>query len=47
MLARLLTPTASLWCSRRYQGLRRQGGSRLGSAGLTLVWLLAWALFPL
>lgn len=47
MLARLLTPTASLWCSRHYQRLRRQGGSRLGSAGLTLVWLLAWALFPL
>lgn len=47
MLARLLTPTAGLWCSQRYQALRRQGGSRLGSAGLTLVWLLAWTLFPL
>lgn len=46
MLAWLVTPTAGRWCGIRYRFLRKGGGSRLGSAGLTLFWLLAWAIFP-
>ncbi|MEG0175680.1 MAG: UDP-forming cellulose synthase catalytic subunit [Aeromonas sp.] len=47
MLAALVTPTAGRWCAERYQSLREQGASRAGAATLTLLWLLAWTLFPL
>ncbi|MFQ1760135.1 UDP-forming cellulose synthase catalytic subunit [Aeromonas veronii] len=47
MLTALLTPAAMCWLRDRYRELRGSGSSRWAAASVTLLRLLAWALFPL